>query len=250
MSDPAEPVLTMTQLKKRRKELRNAANANDPKAERKARAGRDGKPIRLENAGDEKLVVLFDTNAGAFEKLVFSDLLNDFMPDKTTDDERKKAHEWGEVRRHTMQMLRDLQSRAAAGPLKSVDWGRVGSSGFGPRSLSASQYEALVTYGDIMTAMPKDGRSILEQVLINDLMVWKVPSRIAKGRILEDIRLAVDFAAYHVRSRMHKDIDKCVGPKRMEVRWPDAWKWLQSRPVSSDKDSARRRDVRTSSGRV
>jgi hypothetical protein len=56
------------------------------------------------------------------------------------------------------------------------------------------------------------------------------------------MRLALDMVAYEIRSKMHREIGKCVGPARMESRWPKVMDFIRS------KAQAKHRAAQTNSG--
>lgn len=245
-------IQTITEMKKVRKEARNAKLPKAQKKPDKSKSpGRDGNPIKLQDVGG--IVMLFDENAGAFEALRFSNLLNDPTGDNSSDIERQRAHEWGDIRRHMLETFHGLQSRCENGALKSVDWSRVGSSGFGPTSLSAARYAAFSEMGSIMEAIPSTCRQAVEKVVINDIKTWEIPSKAAKRKALEEIRFALDMAAFKTGAKIRSEIHRSIGRNRLVARWPDHvasidWMaaWME-RPLK-DRAEAIRRTVRTSSG--
>lgn len=207
-------IQTVTEMKRQRRQ------AKAPSAEKKkTEPGRDGRKIRLKDVGG--LITLFDENAGAYEGIRFSSLLNDWTPDAASDDEKRSAHQWGDLRRHMLEVLHGLYARSEASALKSVDWARVGTSGFGPTSLSVSRYAAFTELSEINTAIPPECKRIIETVLLKDQFIWRVRSRAEKRSTLESIQFALDCAAYVSEARLRRDIRRTISYSRMELRWPD-----------------------------
>lgn len=171
----------------RAKKGKGKAKSNEP--------GRDGRKAP-ESYGSPAKLMLRNPQPDAVEVLRFqAKLLNSHFPPPMTDAKRDIAFVEGEVRRDTLETLETLFYGAELTPLRSVDPSAVPSGGFGPRSISDHKLDCQRRVQDMRKEIPPACMSTIERVIAGE-MIWEVPSRKARKILLQDLRMALDFATW------------------------------------------------------
>lgn len=160
--------------------------------------GRDGQAYRAEKYGEKGIASYRNVFAGTVEMFESrSELLNSEIEPPHTDEKVDQAACEGSVRRRAARQFRDLFESAAMTPLRSPELDRV-PTGFGPRSPHDRALDAMATVREMRNNLPPLVMRLLEDVVIADQFMWLVDDRRRERAILQDIRMALDFAAYEM----------------------------------------------------
>lgn len=191
-------------------------------------AGRNGSRSRRERYGDPALAQFRDPNIDAAHALRWKpELLNSEIAPPATDTKCDDAFYEGEVRRRALDDLDRLFFGAELSPLRSVDLEAVPSGGFGPRIVSDYKLDCQRAIQDMRNEIPPAAMALIERVVVRGEFIWEVPSKKARIILLQELRMALDFAAWSLgldgkgRPEMTKD--------DLRRRWPEADEYFRQK---------------------
>ncbi|MCQ8781688.1 hypothetical protein [Mangrovibrevibacter kandeliae] len=159
-------------------------------------AGRGGRRRQLLKP-DRRSNVLRDLRQSVVGFFTVTNELNDPISFADSDRVKNNAHYYGEIRRRVMVRLRDLNEAAEGSPLKSVDLEREPTGGRRPGTVSDARLGAMSVVGRVRAKVPPVCMDLLDRAILNDdFDVIAVEGKEARKVLLEDMRLALDFAAW------------------------------------------------------
>lgn len=164
--------------------------------------GRDGNQERREKYGEHGIHSYWNIGAGTVEMFERqSRLLDSKIEAPYTDQKRDQAAFEGNQRRRVARNLRELFEGADISPLRSADLDTV-FSGFGPRSPSDHALDCQKVIHQMRGDIPPGCMRMIESVIVRDEFLWENDDRKKEERILQDIRMALDFASWSLGSEV------------------------------------------------
>lgn len=156
----------------------------------------DGRPVEIEKYGDGTKDTKRDNAADALNWLIVKGHLNSKMDGPRSDAALERAWSDGNARRTTADELVLLFERAELTPLRSPDLEGTPGGSFGPRFVGLSKLVSQMIVQDLRRDMPPALMALLERVLLGNEHVWHGREKKQQARIFQDVRLALDFAAW------------------------------------------------------
>lgn len=155
----------------------------------------DGKPVEREKYGNPALNCERDNASDAMQWLVYRGHLNSRIEGDRNDAKLEIAWSEGNGRRTTADRLETMFQKATLTPLRSPDLEAI-PGGFGPRAVSTSKVTNMMMVQDVRNEMPPVLMKLLERILIGNEHVWHGLGKKRQAAVFEEIRLALDFAAW------------------------------------------------------
>lgn len=156
----------------------------------------DGRPVEIEKYGDGTKDTKRDNAADALNWLIVKGCLNSRLDGPRSDAALERAWSDGNARRNTADELVDLFEKAELTPLRSPDLGGTPGGSFGPRFVGISKVTAMMMVQDLRRDMPPALMTLLDRILLGNEHVWHGKEKKQQARIFQDVRLALDFAAW------------------------------------------------------
>lgn len=197
--------------------------------------GRDGKVEHREKYGEAAKASYWDHHAGTVELFERkADLLDSIIVLPYSDEKRDLAARDGNTRRRVARMVRDLFDGEMVSNMQSADLGGVPGGTFAGKVASDHALDCQAKVHQMRKDLPPRSMAILEDVIRREVFLWEVmtktkdgelvPDRKKSKRILQDIRMALDFAAWSLGASVkgREEISKA----ELCERWPTAVDWF------------------------
>lgn len=186
----------------------------------------DGRPVEVERYGDGTKDTRRNNAADALEWLMMKGHLNSRIVGDRTEKAMEIAWAEGRGRINTATRLAAIFEKAELTPLRSPDFEAVPGGSFGARHIGASKFQCIAILADLGEDIPPSCMEILRAIICRNEFPWHGAGKRDEQRIMEQIRMALDFASYsldrhHPRPEMTED--------ELVRRWPEAAEWFTAK---------------------
>lgn len=186
------------------------------------RPGREGRPKEVEvksmkGPGGRQLGIDRDLYGGVVEYLELTNVIDEPVSLSASDREKDEARRWGDIRRRVARNIRETDEGAQGSPLSSPDWMATPTGNApGPTTVSDVRLWCMEAMGELHKRMPADSMAVINSEILGDAFSFMaIESREAKAIAIEDLRRALDLAAY-----IFKPGDEVTWDRLMK-RWPE-----------------------------
>jgi hypothetical protein len=208
-----------------------------PVKEKKARKAKqepalvviDDRPVEVERYGDGTRDMRRNNAADAMQWLIGKGHLNSRIEGPRTDKAMEIAWAEGRARINTTTDLAVIFERAELTPLRSPDFEATPGGSFGPRFVSVTKLRCMKIVQDLRRDIPPAAIRTLEAIICRNEFPWHGASKREEQRILQDIRRALDFAAWSLgNGRRGAEITR----EEMCRRWPESADWFVAKDLA------------------
>lgn len=189
----------------------------------------DGRPVEVERYGDGRRDIWRNNAADAMQWLIMKGHLNSKIDGIRTDKAMEIAWSEGRARITTATDLAELFEKAELTPLRSPDYGATPGGSFGPRYVGVTKLKSMQIIQDLRREIPRACMGILEAIICRNEFPWHGKKPREEARILEDIRVALDFAAWAL-SKHHPKAE--MTEAELVRRWPAVRDWFTARRLT------------------
>jgi hypothetical protein len=188
--------------------------------------GRDGLGGQREKYGESAKASYWNHHAGTVETFERkSALLDSAIVPPYNNEKRDQAAFEGNTRRRVARKVRDLFEGEMVSAMKSADLEAVPGGSFGSRSPSDHALDCQAKVNEMRQSIPPGCMATLELVLRNEMFLWERKDRKDARAVLEEIRLALDFAAWSLGATDAKGRQE-ITKDELCRRWPEAGSWF------------------------
>lgn len=189
----------------------------------------DGRPVEIERYGDGRRDIRRNNAADAMQWLIMKGHLNSRIEGIRTDKAMEIAWAEGRGRITTATRLAEIFERAELTPIRSPDFEATPGGSFGPRHIGVSKFRCIEIVAQLEGDIPPSCMVLLRAIICRNEFPWLGLKPKHEQRVMESIRLALDFAAWsldrhHPRAEMTED--------EVVRRWPAAREWFVARRLA------------------
>lgn len=189
----------------------------------------DGRPVEIERYGDGRRDIRRNNAADAMQWLIMKGKLNSTIHGIRTDKAMELAWAEGRGRITTATRLAEIFEKAELTPLRSPDFEAATGGSFGPRHIGVSKFRCIEIVAQLEGDIPPACMVLLRAIICRNEFPWFGIKPKNEQRVMESIRLALDFAAWsldrhHPRAEMTED--------EVVRRWPAAREWFVARRLA------------------
>jgi hypothetical protein len=183
----------------------------------------DGRPVEIEKYGNAGIASYRNNAADAMQWFINGSHHNSRIEGPRTDKAIEIAWAEGRTRANTAARLADLFEKAELTPLRSPDYESVPGGSSGPRFVGNSKLTCMMVIQDLRREIPPTCTQLLEAVICRNEAPWHGLGKTAAQRVYQDLRMALDFAAWAL-DRRHTKAE--VSEVELVQRWPQAAEWF------------------------
>lgn len=189
----------------------------------------DGRPIEIERYGDGRRDIRRNNAADAMQWLIMKGHLNSRIDGPRTDKAMELAWAEGRGRITTATRLAEIFERADITPLRSPDFEAAPGGSFGPRHIGVSKFRCIEIVAQLEGDIPPPCMGLLRAIICRNEFPWLGLKPKNEQRVMESIRLALDFAAWSL-DRHHPRAE--ITEEEVVRRWPAAREWFVARRLT------------------
>jgi hypothetical protein len=199
----------------------------------------DGRPVEIETYGDGVKDTKKNSTADALQWLIDNGHLKSPVPHGVSLNERDRlleiAYAESNARITTATDLGRFFEKAELTPLRSPDFEATPGGGFGSRYVGVTKLRCMGIIQDVGRDIPPHCMAILEAVICRNEFPWLGKPKQEGQRILQMIRMALDFAAWCFDRAIDgpdRRIVDCKATVQIMRRWPEARDWITAKKLA------------------
>lgn len=189
----------------------------------------DGRPVEIERYGDGRRDIRRNNTADAMQWLIMKGRLNSMIEEPRTDKKLELAWAEGRGRITTATRLAEIFEKAELTPLRSPDFEATPGGSFGPRHIGVSKFRCIEIVAQLEGDIPPACMGLLRAIICRNEFPWLGLKPKNEQRVMESIRLALDFAAWSL-DRHHPRAE--MTEEEIVRRWPAAQGWFVARRLA------------------
>jgi hypothetical protein len=155
--------------------------------------------------------------------------LNSRIEGIRTDKAMEIAWAEGRGRITTATRLAEIFEKAELTPLRSPDFEATPGGSFGPRHIGVSKFRCIEIVAQLEGDIPPACMVLLRAIICRNEFPWLGLKPKNEQRVMESIRLALDFAAWSL-DRHHPRAE--MTEEEIVRRWPAAADWFTARRLT------------------